>query len=177
MKLFLSLLIFTLSMKTITIFDFNPNTNPNEWRIVDDVVMGGRSNGRFSIDRDGNGVFSGDVSLDNNGGFSSVRYQFNRINTTSSGKVIIRLKGDGKAYQFRIKDNRNAYYAYITTFETTGEWESISIDLKDLYPSFRGQTMDKPNFSGDSFEEMVFLIGNKRNESFKLILDKIELAQ
>jgi hypothetical protein len=31
------------------------------------------------------------------------------------------------------------------------------------------------NFSGSSLEEIVFLIGNKKNESFKLMLDKIEL--
>lgn len=162
-------------MKNQLIFDFNHNSNTKEWRIIDDVVMGGRSNGSFTIDTDGNGVFSGNVSLDNNGGFSSVRYQFNKITTTKESKVMIRLKGDGKEYQFRIKDNRNAYYSYITTFKTTGDWENITIYLKDLYPSFRGQTMNQPNFSGDSFEEIVFLVGNKKNESFALVLDKIDL--
>jgi hypothetical protein len=157
------------------IFDFDRNSNANEWRIIDDVVMGGRSNGKFTIDNDGNGVFSGIVSLDNNGGFSSVRYQFNKIKTTKDSRVTIRLKGDGKEYQFRIKDNFNAYYSYITTFKTTGEWENIVVNLKDLYPSFRGRTLDAPNYSANSFEEIVFLIGNKKNEPFKLILDRIDL--
>lgn len=157
------------------IFDFNNNTNISDWKIVDDVVMGGRSNGTFKIDSDGNGVFSGDVSLENNGGFSSVQYQFEKINTTRDSKVIIRLKGDGKEYQFRIKNNRNTYYSYITNFKTSGDWENIIINLKDLYPSFRGQTMNIPNFDGNSIEEIVFLIGNKKNESFNLILDKIEI--
>jgi len=157
------------------IFDFDRNSNANEWRIIDDVVMGGRSNGKFTIDNDGNGVFSGIVSLDNNGGFSSVRYQFDKIKTTKDSRVTIRLKGDGKEYQFRIKDNRNAYYSYITSFKTTGEWENIVVNLKDLYPSFRGRTLDAPNYSANSFEEIVFLIGNKKNEPFKLILDRIDL--
>jgi hypothetical protein len=120
-------------------------------------------------------VFSGDVSLENNGGFSSVRYQFEKINTTKDSKVIIRLKGDGKEYQFRIKNNRNTYYSYVTNFKTTGDWENIIINLKDLYPSFRGQTINIPNFTGDSFEEIVFLIGNKKNESFALFLDRIDI--
>jgi hypothetical protein len=47
--------------------------------------------------------------------------------------------------------------------------------MKDLYPSFRGQNLDLPNYSSNSFEELVFLIGNKKNESFKLVIDKIEL--
>ena len=157
------------------IFDFNHNANITDWKIIDDVVMGGRSNSQFKIDSDGNGVFFGDVSLENNGGFSSVQYQFEKINTTRDSKVIIRLKGDGKEYQFRIKNNRNTYYSYITSFKTSGNWETIVFNLKDLYPSFRGQTMKIPNFTGNSIEEIVFLIGNKKNESFTLVLDKIDI--
>jgi hypothetical protein len=164
-----------LLVKSQLFFDFNHKTNISDWKIIDDVVMGGKSNGQFKIDSDGNGVFSGDVSLENNGGFSSVRYQFEKINTTKDSKVIIRLKGDGKVYQFRIKNNRNTYYSYVTNFKTTGDWENIIINLKDLYPSFRGQTMNIPNFTGESFEEIVFLIGNKKNESFALFLDRIDI--
>jgi len=58
-----------LLVKSQLFFDFNHNTNISDWKIIDDVVMGGKSNGKFNIDSDGNGVFSGDVSLDNNGGF------------------------------------------------------------------------------------------------------------
>jgi NADH dehydrogenase [ubiquinone] 1 alpha subcomplex assembly factor 1 len=174
MKLFI-ITAMVLLMKSQLIFDFNHNANITDWKIVDDVVMGGRSNGQFKIDSDGNGIFSGDVSVENNGGFSSVRYQFEKINTTKESKVIIRLKGDGKEYQFRIKNNRNTYYSYITNFKTSGDWENIIINLKDLYPSFRGQTMNIPNFAGNSLEEIVFLIGNKKNETFTLVLDRIDI--
>lgn len=174
MKLLITTAIVLL-VKSQLFFDFNHNTNIADWKIIDDVVMGGKSNGKFKIDSDGNGVFSGDVSLENNGGFSSVRYQFEKINVSKDSKVIIKLKGDGKEYQFRIKNNRNTYYSYITNFKTTGDWETIIINLKDLYPSFRGQTMNIPNFTGDSFEEIVFLIGNKKNESFALVLDRIDI--
>lgn len=174
----MKLLITTAIMLFINaqlIFDFNNNTNIRDWKIIDDVVMGGKSNGKFKIDSDGNGVFFGDVSLENNGGFSSVQYQFEKINTSKDSKVMIRLKGDGKEYQFRVKNKRNTYYSYITSFKTSGNWETIIINVKDLYPSFRGQTMNIPNFAGDSIEEIVFLIGNKKNESFTLVLDKIEI--
>jgi hypothetical protein len=143
--------------------------------IVDDGVMGGLSQGNFLINADGNGVFSGTVSLENNGGFSSVRHQFDKIKTTKDSKVLIRLKGDGKEYQFRIKDKSNSYYSYITIFKTSGNWETIEIKLSDLYPSFRGRKLNLPNFNSDSFEEIVFLVGNKKKESFQLVLDKIEL--
>jgi NADH dehydrogenase [ubiquinone] 1 alpha subcomplex assembly factor 1 len=162
-------------LNTTMIYDFNKNSSPRDWRIIDDGVMGGLSQGNFSIDAEGNGVFAGTVSLENNGGFSSVRYQCDKIGVTKDSKVLIRLKGDGKEYQFRIKDKKNNYFSYITTFKTSGKWETIAIKLSDLYPSFRGQNLNLPNFSSDSFEEIVFLVGNKKNESFQLVLDKIEL--
>jgi len=173
MKLLVSLIL--VFMSTNLIYDFNKNASPRDWRIIDDGVMGGLSAGSFSINSDGHGVFQGTVSLENNGGFSSVRYQCEKVKTTKNSSVAIRLKGDGKKYQFRIKDKANNYYAYITTFETTGEWQTIELKLADLYPSFRGRTLNLPNYEADGFEEITFLIGNKENESFKLILDKIEL--
>ena len=169
------LLLLCFTMNTISIYDFSKTSKVSDWIIVDDVVMGGRSNGRFSLDEDGNGVFSGTVSTENYGGFSSVRYQFDKINTVSDSKISIRLKGDGKEYQIRIKDKIAKYYSYITTFKTNGNWQEISINMKDLYPSFRGQNLDSPNYNSSSFEELVFLIGNKNNESFQLVIDKIEL--
>ena len=174
MKLFI-ILFLSLSMSTTLVYDFSKNSNASDWVIIDDVVMGGRSNGDFSIDDDGNGVFFGKVSTENNGGFSSVRYQFDKINTISDSKILMKIKGDGKDYQIRIKDKKSNYFSYITTFQTNGNWQNISISLKDLYPSFRGQNLDLPNYNNDSFEEIVFLIGNKKNESFKLIIDKIEI--
>ena len=162
-------------MNTHVLFDFNKNSNIEDWRIVDDVVMGGRSSGSFSISPEGFGLFEGQISLENNGGFSSVRYQFKKLKVNEASKIIIRLKGDSKNYQFRIKDKTSTYYSYIASFQTSGEWEEIEIPLKDMFPSFRGRKLDMPNFSHDYIEEIVFLIGNKTPEKFELLIDKIEL--
>jgi len=85
------------------------------------------------------------------------------------------LRGDGKKYQFRIKSNARDYYSYIAPFLTSGEWQEIVIPLGDMYPSFRGRRLNQPNFSNDSIEELTFLIGNKKSERFKLLIDKIVL--
>jgi NADH dehydrogenase [ubiquinone] 1 alpha subcomplex assembly factor 1 len=90
-------------------------------------------------------------------------------------QIIIRLKGDQKAYQFRIKDNSRNYYSYIFPFTTNGDWQNIYIPLNEFYPSFRGRKLDIPNFSETYVEEIVFLIGNKKAERFELLIDKIEL--
>ncbi|EDP70742.1 hypothetical protein FBALC1_08283 [Flavobacteriales bacterium ALC-1] len=157
------------------IFDFNKEANIQNWNVVDDAVMGGRSSSQFKLNSDGFGVFNGVVSLENNGGFSSVRYQLKKTEVTKYTKIELRLKGDGKNYQFRVKNNSRNYYSYIITFSTTNEWQDVEIALKDMYPSFRGRILNTPNFSHDFIEQIVFLIGNKKNEDFKLIIDTIEL--
>lgn len=175
MKYLICMMILFTSMTSKVIFDFNKKSDIQDWIIVDDVVMGGESSGSFKLNPDGFGVFEGSISLDNNGGFSSLRYKSKRILIKEYTKVIIKLRGDGKKYQFRIKSNSGDYYSYISSFLTSGEWQEIEIPLKDMYPSFRGRRLDQANFSNDYFEEIAFLIGNKKKEKFKLLIGKIEL--
>jgi hypothetical protein len=44
-----------------------------------------------------------------------------------------------------------------------------------MFASFRGRTLSMPNYEGTSLEEIAFLIGNKQNEDFQLMIDKIEV--
>jgi len=162
-------------MQTATVFKFNKASNISNWSIVDDVVMGGRSSGNFYLNKEGHGIFEGRVSLDNNGGFSSVRYNFAKMSIKSYSKIILKVKGDGKSYQFRLKSKSTDYYSYITSFKTSEDWEIIEVKLSDLYPAFRGRNLNIPNFDKDNIEEIAFLIGNKREENFKLEIDYIEL--
>ncbi|MEJ6589369.1 MAG: CIA30 family protein [Crocinitomicaceae bacterium] len=162
-------------MNSHIIFDFNQKAIIKDWVIVDDGVMGGKSAGSFSLNEQGHGVFEGSVSLENNGGFSSLRYSSERILVQDFTTIALKIKGDGKNYQFRIKSNTGDYYSYITTFSTSGEWQEIQIDLKDMYPSFRGRKLDQANFEKEYIEQVAFLIGNKKEEKFKLLIDKIEL--
>ncbi len=168
-------ILLLMSMNTFQIYDFNKESDLSSWMVVDDVVMGGRSDGNLVIDSDGNGVFKGDVSLENNGGFSSIRCRFGQTDVSKYSKMVIRLKGDGKQYQVRVKTNSEDYYSYISFMSTSGDWEIIEIPLDDMYPSFRGRKLNEPNFSGERMEEIGFLIGNKRAESFRLMFDWIEL--
>ena len=169
------MMIMLTPMASNVIFDFNQKSNLKGWYIVDDVVMGGKSSGSFEMSPEGHGIFSGNVSLDNYGGFSSLRYQFDRKPIEGFTKVLLKIKGDEKKYQFRIKSNSRDYYSYITTFKTNGDWQEVELPLASMIPSFRGRKLNKPNFSSDSIEEIAILIGNKKEEEFRLIIDKIEL--
>ena len=104
-----------------------------------------------------------------------MRHRPEQIKVGDKTRIIIRLKGDGKEYQFRVKSSTRDYYSYLGPFTTSGEWQEIEIPLASMYPAFRGRKLDLPNFSEDFIEEITFLIGNKKAESFKLLIDWIEL--
>ena len=175
MKHFLSILLFIIIANMKTIFDFNQDSDLSNWYVVEDRVMGGVSTGDFSLTSDGHALFQGKVSLENNGGFALVRYDSPVIEIGELTTVSIRLKGDGKNYQFRVKNKDQNYYSYIYEFSTSGEWQEIKIPLKQMYPSFRGRRLDQPNFQHQHIDEVAILIGNKKNESFQLLIDKIKL--
>ena len=159
-----------------TIFDFNASADLSSWSILNDGVMGGVSTSTFSINADGHGLFEGNVSTLNNGGFASVRHRPDPMDISKKSKVSIRLKGDGKSYQFRLKKNISDFESFITTFETSGSWETINIELSELYPSFRGRKLNQPNYDSSQLAELCFLIANKKNESFKLLIDTITIT-
>mgnify|MGYP002700193741 FL=1 len=171
-------LFLTIAMLTssIALFDFTPQGNLDRWAVINDGVMGGLSKGSLEITPEGHGKFSGSVSLENYGGFTSIRCAVADIAVTESSTVQLRVKGDGKNYQFRVKHKARDYQSYITTFSTTGEWETIEMPLSDLYPSWRGQKLDMPNFDQSSINEFTILIANKRNENFELLIDEIRLV-
>ena len=157
------------------VFNFEKNKDLKQWFIVNDDVMGGVSESNFSINKDGYGIFQGYISTENNGGFCSIRHSLSRKYIGNNNVLKLKIKGDGKDYQLRIKADRNDYFSFIATFKTTGEWEEIIIPLKEMYPSFRGRKLNMQNFNNNYFEEIAFLVGNKKNEKFKLIIDRITL--
>jgi hypothetical protein len=157
------------------LFDFTPDTPARSWRIQDDVVMGGRSDGRFTITEEGHGRFYGHVSLENNGGFSSVRHYFAEPSSFADrSHFVLRVKGDGKRYQFRVQP-AGERYSYIYEFATSGEWETIEAPFGEMYAAFRGRRLDLPNYAGGAVQEMRLLIGNKKEQDFELLIDKIEV--
>ena len=164
-----------LNEKKITLFDFNNTSNISNWKIVNDDVMGGVSTSSFERNKNGIGIFQGRVSTENYGGFASVRYSMKKTKIEKATTVRIRLKGDGKNYQFRIKNKSSDYFSYIKTFSTSGDWQIVEMNLSDFYPSFRGRKLNKPNFDNDFIEQISILIANKKNEKFRLEIEKIEL--
>lgn len=160
----------------MTLFDFQEDTDTSTWYVVNDGVMGGISEGQLRRDDSGYGVFEGRVSLENNGGFASVRCRFAQPHAVGGASSIrVRLKGDGKTYQLRLRQREDQSYAYIFSFPTSGEWETVTVPLFEMYPSFRGRRLDRPNFAHEQIAELAFLIADKQSGAFQLLLDNAVL--
>jgi NADH dehydrogenase [ubiquinone] 1 alpha subcomplex assembly factor 1 len=177
MKYFFILLMLSLSTKTIMkeVYTFTTQTKANEWRVVNDGVMGGISKSALALTDAGHGKFSGHVSLANNGGFASIQ-----LNTTiqlaeEKTFVVLRVKGDGKAYEFRLKGKVSQSESYVHPFTTTGEWETIKLPISGFFPQFRGRKLNTPHFNFENIEQLSFLIANKQEEDFELLIDWIGL--
>jgi NADH dehydrogenase [ubiquinone] 1 alpha subcomplex assembly factor 1 len=177
MKWMMLMMALNLNSPMKTLFDFSKDAPGEDWYILDDVVMGGQSAGTFDLSEEGYGRFKGSVSLENNGGFSSVRYRPSNFAVVPTATVRLRIKGDGKKYQFRVKSETKEYYSYITTFETSGDWETVELSLADMYPSWRGRKLDIPNFDKNQLAEISFLIANYKAEDFELLIDWIEVSE
>jgi len=170
-----AILLTMIIMNSLLLFDFSSSSDWSVWKIENDVVMGGKSTSQLSRSSDGNAVFTGFVSLENNGGFASMQYHFDSKDISGYRKAIIRLKGDGKEYQFRIKANLHEKASYVYTFKTTGDWQTIEIPLEKMKPTFRGNKLNQPNFNANMIQEIRFMISNGIAEQFRLELDIIEL--
>ena len=143
----LAWICLTLTMNAETtsdkiLFDFTTNTDSPAWQIVNDDVMGGVSTSRFEVFPDG-AVFSGSVSLENKGGFASVRSPPASHNLTDFYAYVVRVRGDGRRYKFTVRTSTGFDTPVYQSFFTTkrGEWEEHKLPFKDFVPTFRGRAL------------------------------------
>lgn len=148
-----------------------------KWRVQDDVVMGGRSDSQLKMTDNNYAHFSGRVSLENNGGFCSIHQTVEKdpyVIAEKSEAFLLRLKGDGKAYNFRVRTPKGRH-SYGFTFPTKGgdQWETISIPFDAMEATYRGEPVEVPNYVSENVVEMQLLIGNKKEETFELLIESI----
>ena len=172
MKLILALMSIVLTSNaadTIPLLDTNGKTSKIKWNIVNDTVMGGRSSSRWSKNSSALS-FEGFLSLENNGGFASVRHDLNNINLSSTDGIFIKVKGDGRKYQFRIRSQASRWANYSQEFKTKKDTvQSFFLPYKDFKPSWRGRSVrNVPTLTGKDVRGIGFLLGDKVQGKFKL---------
>lgn len=161
-----------------TLMTFSGAADEPAWVAVNDGVMGGLSEGQPAI-VDGQLRFSGTLSLENNGGFASVRTSGRVYDLRGATALVLRVKGDGRTYQLRLATGariRRSAIAYGGEFQTTaGQWMDVRVPLASLAPTFRGRTLAGPPLDQSRIEEFRLLIGDDRAGPFALAVDWIKV--
>lgn len=147
-----------------------------DWFVVNDGVMGGRSSSLLKGDEDGVAVFEGYLSLENNGGFASVRTAVPERALAGASSVLLRVRGDGKRYQLRLRPRgRSDGVAFAASFETTaGRWTTVELPLDSFEPTFRGYRPRGvgPLDPGD-VGQLGIMLTDKQEGPFRLEIDWI----
>ncbi len=158
----------------LMLFDFGNPDSMNQWRPINDGVMGGVSNCQFVVEDCRVGVFSGTVSLANNGGFASVRSRPARCDLRQYAGLELHARGDGKRYQLRMRDNP-AFdgITYTVHFDTRQDiWQTIRFPFSHFKPTFRGRYVSgAPSLNLRMIYSFGLLIGSKQAGAFRLEVD------
>jgi monofunctional biosynthetic peptidoglycan transglycosylase len=149
-----------------------------KWQAVNDGVMGGVSDGRFKITPDKTMEFSGRLSLENNGGFASVRTKPTNFNIHAGDTLVVRVKGDGREYVLNIyTKSRRMAFSYRTALPTTkDEWTEVSVPLEDFIPtSFGNRVQGMRPVEPDQINSLGFMLSDKKPGPFRLEVDWLKI--
>ena len=147
------------------------------WQTVLDGVMGGLSTGRIAPGEGGTLKFTGELSLENNGGFSQIRSAVPEGVFAGTKGLLMRVKGDGRTYQCDIRSSRVRLMAggYQRVFNTKpGQWIEIEIPFDEcILNSFGQRVRNAAPLDPASIESVGITLSDKKPGPFELEIDWI----
>ena len=162
------------------LIEFSDTEEVSRWIAINDDVMGGSSQGRIELSPTTTALFCGQLSLENNGGFASIRRQSDNYNLNGCNGVILKVKGDGRTYQFRVKtDDQYDGIAYRSLFATDArQWQTITLPFDSFSAIFRGRPVpDAPVLRPEQIRQIGFLLADKQPGLFRLEIAWIKSFQ
>lgn len=152
------------------LIDFATPDARRAWGAIDDVVMGGRSASRLEACPDG-AAFTGTVSLENGGGFASVRSRPGRWATVGARILVLRARSDGKRYKLTVRiDDGFDGVQYQQAFTTAwGEWQDVRLPVAAFQASFRGRRIaEAPPLDAARIRGFGLMISERQAGPFRL---------
>ena len=164
----------------IVLFDFALPGAASEWQAVNDGVMGGVSEGTFQITDRKTLAFVGTLSLENNGGFASVRTKAKKLGLESGDALRVRVRGDGRVYSLNLYVPRpQVAFSYRATVQTKkDEWIEVKVPLEKFEATSFGRVVkDAGAVKPEEVNALGFLLGDKKAGAFKLEIESIKVER
>ena len=171
---------FVMAEETPTVFDFTGADAAKEWQTVNDGVMGGVSEGKFTITDMKTMEFFGTLSLANNGGFASVRTKAKKLGLEKGDTLVAKVKGDGREYSLSLYLNKPLVaYSYRATVQTKkDEWIEVRIPLDKTEATWFGRVMkDAGPVDPKEINAVGFMLGDKKAGPFKMEIEWIKVER
>jgi monofunctional biosynthetic peptidoglycan transglycosylase len=152
-----------------TLVDFSAADEIRRWEAVHDRVMGGVSDGGLDP-ADGGVRFHGSLRLEHGGGFASVRRALDAGLPQDCAALAIRLRGDGRRYQLRLRHARHPRaIAWRAEFDAPSDWRTLRLPLTAFAPVFRGRPVpDAGPLQPAAVRELGLMIADRRAGAFAL---------
>ena len=162
------------------VVDFSDAAAARKWLSVNDGVMGGVSEGGFRITDNKTLVFSGKISLENRGGFASIRTRPAELGLGGSDTIALRVKGDGRTYYLGLRTAARfaaaSYRAPVKTQKDT--WQETRISLKDFeYAAFGRRIARAEPLKANKVQSVGFTLADKQAGPFRLEVAWIRAEQ
>lgn len=159
-----------------TLFDFRKPETAASWGSIDDRVMGGVSSSTIYYEDSSGALFTGEVSLEDGGGFASVRSAHLDYDLSDFKGFAISFMGDGNSYKLSVvTEPRFDSVVYRAVFKTEpGTWEEARLPFEQFIPTFRGQTVSAaPNLDPSNIVSLGLLISQRQEGTFRLKVSSI----
>jgi hypothetical protein len=158
------------------LLDFDDAVEIGQWMTVNDVVMGGMSRSVFEQAEPGIARFRGVVSLENSGGFASVRTSPRRWNSSGASAFVLRVLGDGRVYKFTVRtdDGFDGVQYQVRFTPPAGEWHEARLPVESFSATFRGRIVPgAPPLDPARVRALGLMISDKQAGPFELLVDWI----
>lgn len=179
----LALFMVTTAMaddKPQVLFDFAGADAAKEWQAVNDGVMGGVSEGKFKITEKKTLEFFGTLSLENNGGFASVRTKAKKLGLEKGDTVVAKVRGDGREYTLNLYLNKPLVaFSYRATVQTKkDEWIEVKVPLEKFEATSFGRVVkDAGAVKPEEVNALGFMLSDKKPGAFKLEVESIKVER
>jgi NADH dehydrogenase [ubiquinone] 1 alpha subcomplex assembly factor 1 len=160
------------------LFDFSSADAAKNWQSVNDNVMGGVSEGRFQISDQKTMTFFGKLSLENNGGFASVRTKSKKLGLNQGDVLVAKVRGDGREYQMNLYvPTFRIAYSYRSVFQTKkDEWIEVELPLDKFVATSFGQVVKNARqVEPGSVNSLGFLLSDKKAGPFRLEVEWLQV--
>jgi len=116
------------------LFDFTDLQAVNAWHAIDDRVMGGISQSRLKHDLASHAVFEGEVSLEQNGGFASVRSKPGDRGHPGAHACLLEMRGDNKQFKLSLLtgDGLDGVNYQVTFTPEGSAWQTLRLPLAEF---------------------------------------------